>query len=143
MYATDELLDNPDLLIQVATRLKDEKERNKQLQLESAQKDITIKELEPKADSYEKFISSKGFQPMNEVAKVLGWGRNKLFARLRCEGILMSDNVPYQRYCDSKYFVVKESVVERGFNTFVNTQTFVTPKGIEYIKRLLSNENCD
>ncbi|MDD5022409.1 MAG: hypothetical protein PHR82_09825 [Endomicrobiaceae bacterium] len=35
MYAKDELLDNPDLLIEVATRLKEEKERNKLLNTEN------------------------------------------------------------------------------------------------------------
>lgn len=32
MYATDELLDNPDLIIKMATRLKEEKAKNKELE---------------------------------------------------------------------------------------------------------------
>ena len=35
MYATDELLDNPDLLIQIATKLKEERELNRKLQEEN------------------------------------------------------------------------------------------------------------
>ena len=31
MYATDELLDNPDLIIKMATKLKEERELNKRL----------------------------------------------------------------------------------------------------------------
>ena len=33
MYATDELLDNPDLIIKMATRLKEEKAKNKSLKI--------------------------------------------------------------------------------------------------------------
>ena len=38
MYTTDELLDNPDLLIQVATKLKEEREKNNLLVLENKKK---------------------------------------------------------------------------------------------------------
>lgn len=44
MYAKDELLDNPDLLLEVITRLKEEREQNKLLQTENkllAQKTLT------------------------------------------------------------------------------------------------------
>ena len=36
MYARDEILDNPDLLIEVATKLKNERDKNKQLELDKA-----------------------------------------------------------------------------------------------------------
>ena len=35
MYATDELLDNPDLIIQMATKLKEEREARKALEIEN------------------------------------------------------------------------------------------------------------
>ena len=38
MYATDELLDNPDLIIKMATKLKEERELNKRLQEENEEK---------------------------------------------------------------------------------------------------------
>ena len=54
MYATDELLENPDLLIQVATKLKEEKEKNKQLKLELAYKSEIIEGVTNNIDVYKK-----------------------------------------------------------------------------------------
>lgn len=50
MYATEELLDNPDLLIQVATALKEEKQKQTVLETEVKIKEQIISELKPKAD---------------------------------------------------------------------------------------------
>ena len=52
---------------------------------------------------------------MNEMAKLaraerISIGRNRLYAVLRGMGILMTDNLPYQKYIDRGYFKVKESV---------------------------------
>ena len=59
MYATDELLDNPDLLIQVATRLKEEKEKNIFLQSENKQQEKRIKHLEPHANFSKEYLKSE------------------------------------------------------------------------------------
>jgi anti-repressor protein len=96
------------------------------------------KELKPKADNYDKFLSGDNYQSMNEVAKVVGIGRNKLFDFLRRNRILMENNVPYQRYIESGYFIVKESVIDKGY-AFINTATtYVTAKGIEWIEKMLA-----
>ena len=65
MYATDELLSNPDLFIKVATRLKEEKEKNIFLQSENKQQEKRINHLEPwanysKAYFYKKFNNIPG-----------------------------------------------------------------------------------
>ena len=59
MCATDELLDNPDLLIQVATRLKEEKEKNIFLQSENKQQEKRIKHLEPHANFSKEYLKSE------------------------------------------------------------------------------------
>lgn len=48
MYATDELINNPELLIQVATALKEEREKNAKLQTEVKVKNQLIGELNQK-----------------------------------------------------------------------------------------------
>ncbi len=58
MYATDELLDNPDLLIQVATKLKEEKEKNIFLLSENKQQEKRIKHLEPHANFSKEYLKS-------------------------------------------------------------------------------------
>ena len=64
MYATEELLDNPDLLIAAATKLK--KEREARLK---AEKRVEI--LEPKGQFYDDVVGSKDSIEMGHVAKVL------------------------------------------------------------------------
>ena len=58
MYATNELLDNPDLAIKVFEQLKQEREEKKLLQLENNRKDQLIGELKPKADYTDKILNS-------------------------------------------------------------------------------------
>jgi len=124
----EEVLLNPDTIIQLATALKEERQRRL--------------ELEPKADQFDKFISGENYQDMNTAAKVLGWGRNKLFAELRRRKILMSNNRPYQRFIDAGYFVVKEKPIQMGGQVFNKPQTYVTAKGVSWLEKLLSKEGA-
>ncbi len=75
---------------------------------------------------------------MNAMAKLaveenIPIGRNRLFKWLRKNGILMSDNLPYQKYIDRGYFAVKETVFETSTMMKTHQQTFVTGKGQSYI----------
>jgi prophage antirepressor-like protein len=99
-----------------------------------------IDELTPKAESFDDFINAENYKDMNNVAKDLGTGRTRLFEFLRNKGVLMANNVPYQRFMEAKYFVVKEKTVNIGQRKENYSQTFVTPKGIEYISKLLKKE---
>jgi len=77
---------------------------------------------------------------MNDVAKCLGIGRNKLFALLREKKIIRSNNTPYQEYIDRRYFEVKEKPIKMGESVINYAQTFVTPKGVDYIARIVEVE---
>ena len=82
---------------------------------------------------------------MNAMAKLaieenIPIGRNRLFCWLRKNQILMSDNLPYQRYIDRGYFVVKESVFDTASMTKTYQQTYVTGKGQAYIIGRLRKE---
>jgi prophage antirepressor-like protein len=63
----------------------------------------------PKVEIYDKIASGENLQTMNQVAKEIGWGRNKLFDHLRQKKVLMANNLPYQNFIDDGYFVVKLS----------------------------------
>ena len=82
---------------------------------------------------------------MNAMAKLaveenIPIGRNRLFRWLRENEILMSGNLPYQKYIDRGYFAVKESVFETGSMTKTYQQTYVTGKGQAYIIGRLRKE---
>ncbi|GIN88680.1 hypothetical protein J6TS2_50660 [Heyndrickxia sporothermodurans] len=96
----------------------------------------------PKVEAHDKFISGENLQKMAHVAKVLGWGRNKLFAFLREKKILMSDNTPYQQYIDRGYFEVKESPIKMGGQTINKPQTYVTAKGVDFLSRFTNEKTA-
>jgi len=93
--------------------------------------------LLPKAQSYDQFMDGSNLQTMNDVAKCLGIGRNKLFALLKQKKILRSNNTPYQEYIDRGYFEVKEKPIKMGDASINYAQTFVTAKGVDYISKLI------
>ena len=79
---------------------------------------------------------------MNAMAKLaadknFNIGRTRLFRWLKEMGVLMSNNLPYQRYIDRGYFAVKESVFEVNGMKKTYRQTFVTGKGQLFIISLL------
>jgi len=101
-----------------------------------------IASMKPKAEAHDRFISGENLQTMAQVAKALGTGRNRLFEFLRQKKILMSNNVPYQKYIDRGYFEVKETPKELGGRTINFTQTYVTAKGVDFIFRLLQEQTA-
>lgn len=65
MYATDELLNNPDLLIEVATKLKEERT----LRLVAEQK---VAEMQPKVNYHDIILANKSVTPISFIAKNYG-----------------------------------------------------------------------
>ncbi len=135
MYATDELLDNPDLLIAAATKLKEERKAR----LEAEKK---VKLLEPKGQFYDDVAGSKDSIEMGHVAKVLGirgMGRNNLFSLLRDKKVLDKNNIPYQQFVDMGYFRVLEQkyTVPNG-EIKINIKTMVFQKGVDFIRKKIN-----
>lgn len=62
----------------------------------------------PKVAFAEAVRAIDGACHIEKIAKTLGIGRNKLFRRLRADGILLENNLPYQKYIDRDYFTVVE-----------------------------------
>ncbi len=75
---------------------------------------------------------------MGEVARMLnikGLGKNKLYKFLREKGILSPENQAYLEYVNQGYFINERSVHHDGI---VGLKATATPKGIDFIKELLS-----
>lgn len=134
MYATEELLNNPDLAIQAFMKLKEEMIRRQELEKK-------IEEQQPKVEFYNDVTGSDTTAEIGTVAKVLNFksvGRNTLFDILRRQGILQRDNMPFQTYVDRGYFRVVESKWNApNGDVKVNYKTVVYQKGIEYISKVL------
>lgn len=134
MYATEELLNNPDLAIRAFMKLKEEMIRRQELEKK-------IEEQQPKVEFYNDVTGSDTTAEIGTVAKVLNFksvGRNTLFDILRRQGILQRDNMPFQTYVDRGYFRVVESKWNApNGDVKVNYKTVVYQKGIEYISKIL------
>lgn len=87
MYARDELLDNPDLLIEMATRLKQEREQRKQLEVVNTALTQQIGELKPKADYTDMVLQNKSLMTITAIAKDYGLSGNALNKKLNELGI--------------------------------------------------------
>lgn len=62
----------------------------------------------PKVAFAEAVRAIDGACHIEKIAKTLGHGRNKFFKQLRADGILLPNNLPYQKYIDREYFTVVE-----------------------------------
>lgn len=129
MYATDALLDDPDLLLKTVTRLRDE--RAARLEAEKQ-----LAEQAPKVAAYDSLMWAEGTVSMNQAAKSLGYGRNTLMAELRERKVLTQENVPYQRFVNRGYFTVVETT--RAGKVYAVTR--VTPQGIDFMFRELADD---
>ena len=148
MYATEELLNNPDLLIAVVTKLKEERELRQTLEEE---KKINA----PKIIFADAVSSSKTSILVGDLAKILkqnnvDFGQKRLFAWLRENGYLIkrkgSDwNMPTQRSMEQGLFEIKESTHLNGDGVNVTTKTTkVTGKGQQYfINKLLKEKSTN
>ena len=136
MYATDELLDNPDLIIKMATRLKEEKAKNKELE-------DKMKEDKPKVLFAEAVSTAKNTILIREMAKLIkqngiDMGEKRLFIWLRENGYLIKKigtdyNMPTQRSMDLELFEIKESPVLHSSGEIEISKTpKITGKGQQY-----------
>jgi prophage antirepressor-like protein len=137
----DEMINNPDLLIGLATKLKEEQHKSAMQQKVIIHQQEVIEINKPKAQAFDHFINGTNYQTMAVAAKSLGLGRNTLFKRLKEIKILLSNNTPYQKYIDRGYFVVKEKSIKMGDEFMNKPQTYVTARGVEFIRKLLEEAN--
>lgn len=87
MYATDELLANPDFAIQVFQQLKAEREARRALETKNAIQEQQIAELQPKATYYDMVLKCRDAVPTSIIAKDYGWSAKKLNKFLEEKGV--------------------------------------------------------
>lgn len=123
----EEALLNPDVLIRLATELKDEREQRKALEGQ-------IAEDKPYTGFGRAIAASSDAILVREFAKLannagIPIGQNRLYRWLRANSYLMQDNKPYQRYIDNGWFALRESTVTTIKGDLLRTTTLITGKG--------------
>lgn len=78
IYAIDEVLNNPDMLIAALTELKAEREKTKLLTETVAVQKQQISEMKPKASYYDVVLNCKDLVAISVIAKDYGWSANRM-----------------------------------------------------------------
>lgn len=90
----------------------------------------------PKVEFHDKVCEAVNGQTIQEVAKVLGTGQNRLFQWFRREGLLMPNNQPYQEFIDRGYFrVTQRQYTDPRGESHTYTRTLVTGRGLSYVQK--------
>jgi anti-repressor protein len=99
---------------------------------------LLLEAAAPKVEAYEFFIGAQQ-ENMNlqRGMKVLGYSPNKAIKALR-EGRVLYGNpaTPYQYYRDQGYFVMLP-VEDKNDPGKIRPQTFITPKGLDWLRKTL------
>lgn len=148
-YATDEVIDNvlsdPDFGIKLLTELKNEREKNANLEEDNER-------MKPKEIFADAVATSKTSILVGELAKILkqnGYdtGEKRLFAQLRREGYLISRNgsdynMPTQKSLEAGLMEIKETAVTHSDgHVTVNKTPKITGRGQQYfINRYLARK---
>ena len=166
----EDVLENPDLVIGLATKLKEERARTAALEVANARieaEKIRIAEenialeiekhglveenavLAPKAEIYDAFMDSTGTIEIDGAAKLLqndfSWiGPQKLWNLLKRRGVILKNRDPKQYHLKAGYFrsIVRDEDHERAekYGYEPYRQTRVTPNGMVFLHRLLRSE---
>lgn len=132
MYATDELLDNPDIAIAVFQRLKEEREQRKALE-------VQVSVLTPKAKYFDNLVDKTDLINIRDTAKMLKIKEHRFVKYLLDNNFLYRDKKgtlkPYAHY-NNDLFIMKEFKTK----SYSGVQTLVTPKGRTTFNLLLGDK---
>ncbi len=144
MYATDELLNNPDIAIAAFTALKEERERRAELETTVAVQSQQIQELTPKACYYDVVLNCPDLISTSKIAKDYGKSAIWLNRYLHDKGVQYKQGdiwLLYQKHAQQGYTSTKtHSYPGDDGNMHSKVHTYWTQKGRLFIYDLLKND---
>lgn len=96
--------------------------------------------MQPKADFYDHVAGSEVMYAREDAAKMLRTGPKRLWVSLREWKIVQASGTPYQQYYDAGYFRLVPVLVHKGNHSIPYNQTFVTGKGLTWLKGLMDSK---
>ena len=145
MYATDELLSNPDFAISVFQQLKAEREEKQKLLTVNKQQQQIIGELQPKANYVDTILNNKGLVTITQIAKDYGMSGNKMNKLLNTYGVQYKQSgqwLLYSKYHDMGYTHSKTiDIVRSDGRPDIVMETKWTQKGRLFIYNLLKSND--
>lgn len=144
VYAVDEVLNNPDMLITALQELKAEREKRKMLEETAAVQRQQITEMQPKASYYDVVLNCKDLVAISTISKDYGWSATKMNSYLHSKGVQYKQGkiwLLYQKYA-SQGFTSTKVHSYNGDDGEVHTKphTYWTQKGRLFIYGLLKTD---
>lgn len=127
MYAVEELLDNPDVLLATVKRLKEEREKRVEAERKIAENKPKVAFAEAMEHCDAPVLIRDWIKAISDESSTIG--QNRAFQWLRDKGYLMADNRPYQRYIDYGWFTVREILVNTSKGSVPKFTTKITGSG--------------
>jgi len=129
----EQMIASPEFGIRLLTALKEEQEKRKKLEMK-------VMEMRPKADYFDALVERNLLTNFRDTAKELHTKQNAFIAFLLEKKYFYRGKtgklLPYQKHVDNGLFEIKE--VANGENGWAGVQTFITPKGRETFRLLLT-----
>ena len=126
-----ELLENPDMIVELALTLKAEREKRL-----AAESDLRV--ARPKAAYFDDLVERNTLTGIRETAKELQWREKEFIHFLLEKGYVYRDQKqrlqPYAEHVEDGLFELKECKSDR--NGWSGTQLLITPKGRESFRLL-------
>jgi anti-repressor protein len=142
MYAVDDVLNNPDMMIAALTELKAEREKTKSLTQTVAVQSQQISEMKPKASYYDVVLNCKDLVAISVIAKDYGWTANRMNQFLHEKGIQFKQGgkiwLLYKEYAEMGLTSTKTHTYSGSDgSTHSKPHTYWTQKGRLFIYDLL------
>ena len=143
----EQMINNPDLVISLATQLKNEREEKARLEQEKKRLEDKTARQEPLVSFAQTAFKAEGKVDIGQAAKILGlpFGRNTLFKKLKEKGIFFKRNEPKQKYVDAGYFELTQlpPIHRNNHPDLIVMKVICTQKGLAYINHLFGGKPSD
>lgn len=144
----EQMINNPDLVISLATQLKNEREEKARLEQEKKQLEDKTARQEPLVSFAKTAFKADGKVDIGQAAKILGlpFGRNTLFKKLKEAGVFFANrNEPKQKYIDAGYFemTLLPPIHRDNHPDIMYQKVLCNPKGLALINLMFGGKPSD
>lgn len=142
LYAVDDMLSNPDAIIEALQAYKAERMQRLALEAENAVQKQQLIEMQPKASYYDVVLNSPDLVSITEISKDYGWSAQRMNEYLHTKGVQFKQGgriwILYQKYAEKGYTSTKTHAYPATDGTIhTKVHTYWTQKGRLFIYDLL------
>ena len=141
LYAIDDVLNDPDIMIAALQALKTEREIAKGLTEKVAIQTQQIAEMQPKATYYDEVLSFPDAISISRISKDYGWSARRMNEWLSAQGIQFKLGdiwLLYPKYAELGYTSTKTAIFTANDGTpYTKVHTYWTQKGRLFIYELM------